>query len=295
MNKDLETVEFPFYVYRHLRNTTGQPFYVGIGKKKKYFAAITTEYERAYDTKVRSEYWIRIFEKHGRTVEILFEGLTHEEAKKKEIEFIAIHGRDDRGGILCNRTNGGDGMDGYTHSDETKAKMKESASKRVYPKFFTEEHKRNISEARKGFKWSPESRAKLSASKKGKKLTIKNKRTDQFKPVICIDTGHVFDSVNSCAREMFGQKRVYNRLIDCLKGRSNTYKGYRFNYVDKDHNPIPTPYIGGVKQKKLTIDEVIEIKKLLSEGMSRNEIAKKFGVVYHTIYSISKGTNWGHV
>jgi hypothetical protein len=46
---------------------------------------------------------------------------------------------------------------------------------------------------------------------------------------------------------------------------------------------------------KLTSSDVLEIRRLNSEGMGQNKIAKLFGVAKFTIHSIVKGITWKHV
>jgi NUMOD3 motif len=98
-------------VYRHIRLDNGLPFYIGIGINEK----------RAYSTRDRSCFWKRIVDKCGYEVEILFEDISYEMAIIKEIEFILLYGRKDlKSGILCNMTNGGEGLNGYKFTDERK-------------------------------------------------------------------------------------------------------------------------------------------------------------------------------
>lgn len=113
------------YVYAHYRNDSGSPFYIGMGTKPDLVYP-STEYERAYSYVDRSGYWHSIVNKHGYTVEIFMEDLTFEEAEAKEIEFIALYGRENIGtGILCNLTDGGGGRKNYRTSEETKRKLRE--------------------------------------------------------------------------------------------------------------------------------------------------------------------------
>jgi hypothetical protein len=93
-----------YYTYAYLRED-GTPYYIGKGK----------------------EY--RIYSKKGRPcnppprnrIIFLKQNLTEEEAFKHEIYMISVFGRKDLGtGILHNRTNGGDGASGYTHTDYAK-------------------------------------------------------------------------------------------------------------------------------------------------------------------------------
>ncbi len=102
-------------VYRHIRLDTGRPFYIGIGKHIK----------RAFlKGKSRGTHWSGVVKKYGYEVEILFYDLTWAKACEKEIEFIKLYGRLDKGtGILVNKTDGGEGCHGTVQSEEARLKM----------------------------------------------------------------------------------------------------------------------------------------------------------------------------
>lgn len=99
------------YLYRHIRLDKNEVFYVGVGTKGKYkFKTVTNEFKRAYShsTKQRSKWWIRVFNKTEIKVEILFESDDYSFIEQKEIEFIKLYGRQDKGlGTLVNMTDGG--------------------------------------------------------------------------------------------------------------------------------------------------------------------------------------------
>lgn len=163
-------------VYTHIRLDKNEPFYVGIGKTLR----------RAYRTDSRNDYWKNI-SKNGYKVEILYDNLTWEEACEKEKELITLYGRkDNRTGILCNMTNGGDGVE-FNESVRKKIsdKMKiNNPSKRedvkekisnTLKKYFST-HKQTCSEETReklrtinlGRVISEEAKVKMSKSKKGK-------------------------------------------------------------------------------------------------------------------------------
>lgn len=99
-----------YYIYRHVRVDTGQPFYIGASKKKpdKYIEGFRSEYSRAFTSMMRSKKWHAIKSITGIDVEIIYECETEKEAHSKEKEFIALYGRQDIGtGILINQTDGG--------------------------------------------------------------------------------------------------------------------------------------------------------------------------------------------
>lgn len=140
------------YVYRHIRLDKNEPFYIGIGKEDD------GKYVRAYQkgsSRGNSVIWKRIAKKTDYKVEILLDNLEWKEAGAKEIEFIKLYGRIDRGtGTLANLTDGGDGNLGLVHSEEALKKISE-ASKNRRGNWICK-------------KMSEESKAKMSLSKKGK-------------------------------------------------------------------------------------------------------------------------------
>lgn len=120
-------------VYRHLRNDTGSPFYVGIGKTTK----------RAYSKYARNDHWHKLVNKAGYSVDIIYEGISWEEACKVEQYLIGLYGRKDLGkGGLVNMTNGGDGV---INSPEACMKI----SKALTGKKQSEEHIENAKRNRK--------------------------------------------------------------------------------------------------------------------------------------------------
>lgn len=100
--------------------------HIRLDKNEPFYIGIgaDNDYKRAYSFKQRNRYWNHIVNKHEYEVEILMDNLTWENACKKETEFIALYGREDLNlGTLTNLTNGGDGMFGFKFSDESKRKM----------------------------------------------------------------------------------------------------------------------------------------------------------------------------
>jgi hypothetical protein len=146
------------YVYRHIRLDKNEPFYIGIGSDN--------EYKRANTNTRRNKHWINI-SKFGYEVDILFDGLTWDEACVKEKEFISLYGRKDKNkGSLCNLTDGGDGCLGriVTFSEESKRKMSE-ARKGKKPYIITDEIRKNLSIAAKKRGVSKEHLAKMNKAR----------------------------------------------------------------------------------------------------------------------------------
>lgn len=108
-------------VYRHIRLDKNEPFYIGIGKTEK----------RAYEKIKRNQFWHNIIAKTDYEVEILFDDLTWENAEEKEKELIKLYGkRDNNTGCLVNITDGGGGILGARHTEESKRKIGEESRNR---------------------------------------------------------------------------------------------------------------------------------------------------------------------
>jgi|688.fasta_scaffold823794_2 hypothetical protein len=99
-----------FYIYEHIRPDTNQVFYVGKGKGNRC------------NSLRRNIYWKRIVAKAGGfNVRKIVENID------EELAFLAEQERIDQikrlGYVLCNATNGGEGVSGYKHTDKTKAAL----------------------------------------------------------------------------------------------------------------------------------------------------------------------------
>ena len=151
-----------FYTYAYLREDR-TPYYIGKGQGK-----------RAYNKRQRG---VNPPRDKSRII-FLKQNLTEEEAFKHEIYMIAVFGRKCDGGILLNKSIGGEGSSGATRSEETRKKMSErqkGEKNSYYGKSPSEETRKKMSESHKGEKnpnygksRSEETRKKMSESLKGK-------------------------------------------------------------------------------------------------------------------------------
>lgn len=151
-----------FYVYEHIRPDTDMVFYVGKGSGY-----------RLNSKKNRNQYWHNIVNKVGSfKTKVIFE---HED---ENLVFLVEQERIDqlrRLNIkLCNVTNGGEGISGFTHSEESKKKMS-SSRKLLSPHKHTEETKEKIRQANTGVVFTEERKHKISIKAIGRKVSEQTK------------------------------------------------------------------------------------------------------------------------
>src|SRR5215831_16976339 len=89
-----------YCVYRHIK-PNGDTFYIGI----------SNNLSRPFNKINRTSFWKKIVSKYNYEVQILKKSLSKEEAMELEKILISWYGRiDNKSGVLCNMTDGGDGV-----------------------------------------------------------------------------------------------------------------------------------------------------------------------------------------
>lgn len=147
--------------------------------------------------------------------EILFTGLTKEQAEKKEIELIAFH-QSNNPQFGYNIESGGHAC---KHSEETKRKISESnKGRKVFNRrCHTEEEKKRVSEKLKGRTspmkdkhWTEEQRAKVGIA------------------IVCVETGEIFYSLKDAERKTGLDHCAISKV---LKGTYKQTGGMHFEYA----------------------------------------------------------------
>ena len=217
-----------FYVYMYLRED-GTPYYIGKGKDRRAW----TDFGRP--CKIPSD---------PDRIVLFMSDIDEAEALALEECLIIQYGRIDIGtGKLYNKTNGGEGISGYRHTDETKRRMSKShtgvpksqshrdniywatvgENNPMHGRLHTDETRAKMSAAHTGTTKSPETRSKMSAATSGennpmygrryKKTRDSIKRSARAHMKCCEIDGVLYGSAKEAAKTLgVGYSTVTARL-----------------------------------------------------------------------------------
>lgn len=222
-------------IYQHLRKDTRDVFYIGIGH----------DVSRAYKKSNRSVFWKSIVSKYDYIVDVICSNISHYEAIELEKYLIAFYGRvDNKTGILCNMTDGGEGGSlGIIQSEETRNKKRLSNYKRIYKKGYkhTEEAIIKISEASKGKTISEEVKKKISEknkiilnSEEHKQRVSKQKSKEVIQYDIKGNYVNSYPSLTVAANTLMLQ---ISKISSVCSGKRNSTGGFKWKYkINKNEN-----------------------------------------------------------
>lgn len=166
--------------------------------------------------------------------DIIATGLTKDEACALEIQLIEEYRSTDHE-FGYNRSRGGDKTTlGYTHSDETKAKIAEKARGRPCP--HSPEWNRKISLSNKGHVTSDETKAKLRTALGGRfntpeargrqrANTPKGASHPKATAVVCLETDRTYNTITEAAKETGTSRQAIGKVIH---GEQKTAAGFHW-------------------------------------------------------------------
>lgn len=240
-----------YYVYHLIDPNSNQVFYVGKGCKSRMFA-----HEKCVRNNNHCERNPILFYKIRKILAAsqkigyikIQENLTEPEAMALEVSEIKKYGRrSNKTGILCNITNGGEGMSGYIHSTRTKRYMSKLHSGTKNP-FHGKRHSVAVLQRltksamgnshAKGMVHTSKTKKKLSQMNLGKTVSLETRRRMSrsrarrpTKPIFQFDKNNLFvqrwASASNAAKVLGFSKQC---LSNCLRGKQKTSKGFIWKY-----------------------------------------------------------------
>lgn len=152
----------------------------------------------------RTQMFYRAIQKYGWQNfehQILFNGLSKDEAERKEVELISLYQSND-GEHGYNVDNGGCSCGSHSEATRKKLSVNMIGDKRNKGRVHTEEARINMSKAHKGKRLDESAKRKISEFNKGKKHKLESiermrevKRKLSSYPVYCVELDKVFNSV----------------------------------------------------------------------------------------------------
>jgi DNA-binding CsgD family transcriptional regulator len=209
--------------------------------------------DRAKSLCRRSDRWHNYVKKYGYFILYLDENISQDESFMKEVYYIKYFGRKDyHTGSLINMSDGGVGGNnnkGRVFSDEWKRKLSESQKGRIG--------------TWRGKKHSEETKKKMSQSQKGKDVYWLRGRKISSEEI---------------------QSRLSRPKIKCEHCGDFFRDGAYYNYHG-DKCSI-NPKRERKRSPALTVDKENEIERLLSIGVSKKEVARRFKINEKTVFKI---------
>jgi group I intron endonuclease len=221
-----------YFVYRHVNKINGKQ-YIGMTKQNPP----SNRWGSNGDNYKENPHFYAAIEKYGWNNflhEILYSGLSKEDACQLEMDLIKEYNTQDRN-YGYNIFEGGQCP---SIPKETRDKMSKSmmGNQNGLGKKCSEEKKKKISDAQKGKKLTDEHKNAISNAKKGKShkpldAISRKKIADKHrkKRVYCDETDTIYESVQECARQL---KLFATNVCKACKGKIKSIGGYHLSYYN---------------------------------------------------------------
>lgn len=214
-----------FIVYEHINKTNGKR-YIGITSQP-----LSRRWRKNGAGYKSCVLFYRAIQKYGWDNfehNILYQGLSKQEAQQKEKEIIAKY-QSNNPEFGYNLLSGGE--HGF-HSELSKEKNRQAhLGKKI---IYSEETKERVRLERKQ-RWanmSPEKRRYVLRGILNSKKNLGKRNLGNIRSVICVETGQVFASIAD-AEEWLGHDRDAYMIGCVLNGKRKTTGGYHWQYFDK--------------------------------------------------------------
>lgn len=221
----LATINTLFCVYAHVCPIDKTVKYIGTGRRSRAYSICKYRGNQEYVN------WVKFLETQNLEPEIVLlkTNLTQDEGYHHEKIFIKYY--KDLGIKLFNRTLGGRGCAGTTITDEFRKKVSE--------RFKGKPSKR------RGMKASPETLEKMRKAVLGRKASDETKRKQSLslkgksvKPVICLQSGIVFDSLQIAAQSRNMRTSTLGAMLTGQNSNKTTLKYLNEVAIDKSSNSL---------------------------------------------------------
>lgn len=237
-----------YYVYIWYIVDTGEVFYVGKGKGKRY-----------KQVSHRNKFFTDMYNSHNCTVKKIYENLTEDEAFQKEKDTVKWF-RENTNFRLTNQTDGGEGSSGWKPSQEFRDKQSKIHKEQWQDEEFknkmiairtdengpykSQEFRDKIAQLVQGennpnynHRWTDEMRQHLSNVRKSNGLSA-NENNSKATCVICVETGEVFSCIKYAMQKY--NIKCEGSVTVALKNPVRTAGGkhwvlYDEKYLDNDY------------------------------------------------------------
>lgn len=235
-----------FFVYMHT-NKINSKVYIGITRQEP-----TRRWAKGNG--YRDSYFYNAIKKYGwDNFEhvILYEGLSKEDACRKEKELISHY----------DSTNRDKGYNIASGGDVNIFEHKKGQESYWYGKHHTLESKKKISE--NNAKWLLGKKRNRELVEKIRVSIINSPNRKKLKRrIICIDDNNIYDSIQQASKTIFGSNNHRHAIKNVCEGIYQGHNGYHFRYID-DNNQIIIPSINKEFKRKERFIQLAKEKEMM--------------------------------